>query len=717
VPRLVALVATVWYAVALSWGLFARIGPGHWAVVASRGIIAENMAAWHILGPVREYTLAPPAPSQYYVHHPWGTFWLIGLAARLLGRHPYVPRLVAIALSTATPPMLYGIARALWGPAAGAVAAVAYVVLPITLAFGNFPGFEGPLIFGIVLTTWGYVRFAQRWRRRWMFVSLAGVLWSVNVDWVSAIFLGVVLGAFMVAHFVFPSRWFGRAPVRRFGQWWAMAAILSAATVLAYLLYFYAIDATGELLQSEGRRSRGHEMPLASVLQARHAWIDATFTPLAVTIGKVAAPLFVARVLLLRRVLEVFPLAMLAMATGHYVWFKQAADIHIYWPFPFAPYFALSAAALATSAAGLLRKVASVLRPLSPARVEGAVAGLFGVALLSMLPDAVASLRYARETGGRFNDKGHLNLREGDKAQALEWMSARMATDTVVELHPEMHPTWAQDWALHRPTVANPKGSRPRYFVGDLAFMTGAEQKRFADSFHVTAVGRYVLVDREAGPGPADVLVFDEREPNLLERYLSYDVDPVRTLRPDPWAAWELRAHWAQTPNPPPTTAPSSLEQLRIAHNLALAESDLGVAQALEAKVLGSLDTSVATDFPDGTRLLGKRYAPGVTPRLDLYFRAGGPAGIDAPFRIDSIMRRGRPFSLVPNDETVKEVETPFAIPMTLWKPGFIYVESSELAGRPGLEELEGHFVGAYGAPGPPQLGGASRFLLLRREN
>jgi hypothetical protein len=156
--------------------------------------------------------------------------------------------------------------------------------------------------------------------------------------------------------------------------------------------------------------------------------------------------------------------------------------------------------------------------------------------------------------------------------------------------------------------------------VGDLAFMPGAEQKTLAASSHVTAAGRYVLVDREAGWAPADALVFDEREPNLLEHYFSYDVDPVRTLRTDPWAAWELRAQWEQTPNPPPDGAPSSLEQLRIAHNIALAQNDPGLAQALEAKVVGNLDRGVAMDFPDGTKLLGGRYVPGVAPKLELYF-------------------------------------------------------------------------------------------------
>ena len=36
-----------------------------------------------------------------------------------------------------------------------------------------------------------------------------------------------------------------------------------------------------------------------------------------------------------------------------------------------------------------------------------------------MLPDAVRTLKYAHMTGGRFNDDGHLNLQDRDKAAAL----------------------------------------------------------------------------------------------------------------------------------------------------------------------------------------------------------------------------------------------------------------------------------------------------------
>ena len=64
VARAVALVATVWFALAAAWGLFGPLLAGHYASSASIGIIAENMLRWHIPGPVWEYTAHPARPRR-----------------------------------------------------------------------------------------------------------------------------------------------------------------------------------------------------------------------------------------------------------------------------------------------------------------------------------------------------------------------------------------------------------------------------------------------------------------------------------------------------------------------------------------------------------------------------------------------------------------------------------------------------------------------------
>src|SRR3954447_17556024 len=109
VARAVAIVASVWFALAAGWELFGPLLAGHYASSASVGIIAENMLRWKIAGPVWEYTITKPVPAMYYCHHPWGIFWATAAAMRLLGRHDYLCRLVPVVLSAATPPLLYAI--------------------------------------------------------------------------------------------------------------------------------------------------------------------------------------------------------------------------------------------------------------------------------------------------------------------------------------------------------------------------------------------------------------------------------------------------------------------------------------------------------------------------------------------------------------------------------------------------------------------------------
>ncbi len=700
IAQAVVVVATLWFLIAISWGLFGRIAAGHDAVVAARGIIAENMLRWHIVGPVRDYSLERPGAALFYSHHPFGTFWSIAAFAAVLGRHAYVPRLFAIVASAATPPLLYGIGRGLWGPVPGALAALAYVTLPITLAFGNFPGFEVPLVTSCLLTTWGYVRFARSGNYWWTAVSLMGALLCANTDWEAQIFLAVAVACSSAAALFGLRGRSGELDRMAVARWSWLTALVAIGTVSAYGYYFEHIGTLGDLAAQLTARTRGNAEPLSRVLAARAYWIDVTFTPLAILVGKIALPLFILRILLFRRFLEIFPMAIFAMALIHYVKFKNGADVHIYWPLPFAPYYALSVGVIAESAGQLARGVL-VFRDRArwADAVPAAALATFALIPLAILPDGIEGLHYARMTGGRFNEKGKLALREEDKSQALEWMAGRIEDPAVIDLHESMRATWAQAWALHRPvravTAIPSIHSRKldRYFIGDLAFMNSADQLRLAHDFSVVVVGQYAFVDRGiAPPAPAQGLVFDEREPTPLEWYFLSGIDPVRTVRPDAFYTWELREHYGQTPNPPPATPPASIDQIRIAHNAAVASGNSELAARYEAKLMASLDTEVARTYSNGTKLIGRRYTPGVAPTLSLYFLAPGPAEADYQFEVVSMVENRRFLSLVPADSKTKAVGASFVIPPRLWKKGYIYVSRSEIRHRPGREAYFGGF-------------------------
>jgi hypothetical protein len=709
VTAIVVVVSTVWLALAISWELFGPIGGGHWAIIGSRGIMADNMTTWGIWGPVRDYTLGKPTPELYYVNHPWGTYWVIGLLMKVFGRHTFVPRLEPILMSVAIPPVLYGIGRALWGAVPGALAALAYVVLPMTLAFGNFPGFEIPLVFGCLLATWGYLRFQERWKTRWMLVSLAGVLWSINCDWEAGVFLGIVLGSLLVTGLFLP-RWFGQVDARRFGQWWSLSFVLVVLTVFAYVVYVKHIGSIDEFLNQEAKRERGNDQPLAQVLGVRRYWIDVTFTPVAIAIGKIAVPIFVFRFLVLRRPLEIFPLAILAMATFEYLHFKNGADVHTYWPLPFAPYWALSLGVVGQTAFDLARWALRRFDvDVSKETVWLAVLGAVGLVALIVLPDGIRGFYYARITGGRFNDRGRRIFQDVDKSQAAEWLGKRMQGPGRVQIHSSMHSAWGVDWALRRPTAqidsppTRSNGGDDRYFLADLAFMKPRDQLRMARDFKIVAVGQYAMVDRNAPPGPAEGYRFEAKEPSLLSWYFVSGTDPARSVQADPWYTWELRDEFEQTPNPiPESPAPTTLDELRVAHNAALATGDAARAEELQAELVTKLDAHATTRFTNGTVLLGEHFARGVAPVLETYFQAAGPASEDdLQFDIQSVVERAPFLSLVEADPKVKAAGMPLVIPPRFWKAGYIYVDRTEIRHRPGNEVFIGFFTGGSEANRP----------------
>ncbi|MEZ4298570.1 MAG: glycosyltransferase family 39 protein, partial [Polyangiaceae bacterium] len=300
VSKAIAWVATVFFALVATWEIGGPVLAGHYASSASVGIIAENMWRWGIFGPVWEYTAEAPGPEAYYCHHPWGIFWTTALLMKVFGRHDFVCRLAPVMLSTATPPLLYGLGRALYRPASGAAAAAGFVVLPIALSFAAFNALEVPVMAWTLLGLFGFVRFVQTYRRRFGALAVVGLTLAMHADWPSFVLVAEILALGIVRLYVAP-RVFGPVNVRRYvGVWIALACSAVLAGVL-YLALFSRSGKLDDLLGAYELRSRGQGAPLSAVLARRRYWIELMFTPGAIFLGKVAAVVCLVRVALARR--------------------------------------------------------------------------------------------------------------------------------------------------------------------------------------------------------------------------------------------------------------------------------------------------------------------------------------------------------------------------------------------------------------------------------
>jgi 4-amino-4-deoxy-L-arabinose transferase-like glycosyltransferase len=697
------------------WEINGPFGAGHYSASTAVAVAGENMWRWETWAPVLSYTLGPPGPSDYYCHHPFGVYWVAALFAKAFGHHAWVVRLPAVLMSALLPRLVHGAGRALYGPLAGGLAALAYVLTPITLAYANFTALEVPTMFGMALATFGYARFAQSERRRFGALALFGLCFAAACDWPGFVFGGLVLGGLFLRGFVL-RRFLAPLAFERFASFWAFGVVLVAAVGLVHLALLVKLDHVDELLRQGEFRSNGSELPLSAVLAQRRYWILLAFTPLAIVLGKVAAPLLLARLLVGRRELELFPLCVLATATLQYVVFKQGADIHFFWPEYFALYFAYAMGALVATldqwGTWALSGRAGSLRPslmpwVARARfVPWVVGGVALFTLLAMLPDAWRTMIYARKSGGRFNERGLIIHPDFDKASALTEVAAALPEDAMLGVASSMKPSYWVDWVLERPVrfLGLPRvgSAGVAAFAIDARFETRGAVENLTREFSVRAFGPFLVADTQALSAPVEGFGFFPRRLGVVERFLTATTHDTFDIRSDPFWTWELRSHLNQVPTPEPRVAPATPEQLRIAHNVAVWNGDAARAQALRAKLFEGVDTRAAQAYSGGVAYLGSRVTQGDSTRLTLYFETASPFAVDVEFRVTSFVEAPPRYSLVPKDELPWDVGMPFVIPTSLWRPGFIYCSITELTRRPGRERYEGAFRGQLAPTLPP---------------
>jgi hypothetical protein len=685
-------------------GIAGPVPNGHFASSAAIGMGADNMWRWHILLPLVGYHAHFAGTASAYMHHPLGVFWDMALLGKIFGFSDWVVRLPPVLYVTATPYFLWRIGREIWGPIEGGLCALAYVALPITIGYANYHDLEQPYILGAVASTWGYLRFVRTWRGRYAAVSVFGFFFAIYHAW-----LGYIWGAFFVSWlfvwgFVLPERLVGPLHARAFGRYWALMLGAAAAGLGVELALLVDSGRMADLMGSFSVR-RGDLMTLQGLLDARKYRNDLMFTGLGIGIGKLGLAVVVARVLIKRRALEILPIPLFLAGVVHFVLFKQGAYVHIFWPHPFAPYFALAVGAIAASVReGLVWIAPRLPRRLAPLARHAALAALVmvGVPVLFILRDGLSLMRLSRESGGRFAEA---NLEsEIDKAIALRWFLARIPGTAGVAFHPSFPNLWNLMWEA-RPreiwsdqAVSAPPAPGARAYVLDSRSASPADLHAMVSRFHVYAVGPFWFVDRSEPPAPIDGYSLDEREPNWMERWSQGDVEPVRSVRADPWITWEWRTSLGQVARVP-GVAPSTTDDLRIAHNAAVAAGDASTAAALESTLRSRLNLPLTASYANGTELLGAIHGRGAQHEITFYFLSGR-FDRDAHFAVIARVVAPPVLSTLPVDPASLDLARSPVLPTSLWRPGHIYAIRVVYRKRPGTELLTGAW-----SPGPPQTG------------
>ena len=321
---------------------------------------AEQMIKWKILYPAWGWFNGqrPPRPSTSAIT-PSGSTTCRPFNTGSSGTTTVLVHLPAALMSAAIPPMLYGIGKERWGAPIGAVAAAGYVVVPIAVGFSNFWNLETICIFGALLFFWGHSRHVTTGRNRFMIASLVGLAFACSGDWVGYLLVAPTLGWAFLRAFVLPARMTPRLRLVPYARWWALSVIFVVVSLAWWIGLFHHAGQIDEWLNAGQSRGAGADesTTLRATLDARKSWIEFSFTPLAIWIGKVAAPICLLRLLVTRLDEETYSLGLLFGAVFQYVVFKEGADVHIFWPHYFAPYFALALAQLAGAIGAVVGRV------------------------------------------------------------------------------------------------------------------------------------------------------------------------------------------------------------------------------------------------------------------------------------------------------------------------------------------------------------------------
>lgn len=711
VTRIFGVIAATWFSLAAAWGMFGIIGGGHYAAPLGCGITAENMLKWRIFAPYWEYTATAPLPAQYYCHHPFGCEWAIVPFVAIFGHHDFAVYAPAVLMSIATVWLLYDLGKRAWGTLGGAATAAGYAITPITLAYANFENLEVPTIFGCALFFWGHARMMEGWKKRHLLASVAGAIFATNGDWPGFMIVGPVVAWGLLRAFILPKRL--TPPIRfdRYARWWALTAAAVVAVGLFYVALFYHWNKIDDLLGSASARSGGAGIPLEQILLARKHRIELMFPPPIILLGKLAVPLLVARLVVRRQDVEIYSLATLLGATVQYLGFKNGADVHIFWPHYYGLYFALALGQVAVTLEWLLKKLAQKLPArlgLDPSALSGGVVLASVVAFsVVLLPDAARVLRSGRETFGRFNEE---NLRpETDSIRVLRMVSTRLPAGATLDVHGSLRWSWHCSWALHG---LHRDASLPNrndvdvapLWIGRASQLGGTALRQVASGYKIELIGDIVVVDRRQPGGPLHAYTFVEREPNPIEWYLSNGTEPVVTMQFDPYATWEWRTHLDQ-PAEIPTAAPTTMEEKRIAHNIAVASGDAARADALAKELRAQMLAESTAALTDGSELFGVHRIGGVSPRLEMYFRASTAPDGDMQFSVRTVVVAKKPLSFIEPDTLDREIGSMMMMPTRLWKKGFLYKAVATLYSRVGVEKYTGGFYSRDTARAPAFVG------------
>ena len=232
-----------------------------------------------------------------------------------------------------------------------------------------------------------------------------------------------------------------------------------------------------------------------------------------------------------------------------------------------------------------------------------------------------------------------------------------------------------------------------RIAIADARTLTRDELAALAKRFVVQTVGPFWRINRsQAGPNLV-AWRYVERQPKPLEWLFLTGTDLVRTIGPeiDQFSTWE----WADALDldvASPSAAPGTFEELRVAHNVAVARHDDARASALRARVLSKIRAPVRYDYTDDVHLLGVDIDDGAATVVTLIWETGLEfQPIDSTFNVACTLVQKPWLWPAPIDISQRDAAPVAPIRPSMWKPGHIYSQRIRPLAPHREGDLRGH--------------------------
>jgi len=601
---------------------------------ALRGVIGRNYLRYDLAetrgAPVQNAgPTAGDAPSVRFNHPPLSNM-LVGLAYGVAGPSRWAARLVPLAASVLTVPLLFGFLRRLWDPTVAAVGVLLWALSPFVAIYGAMVSYE-PLVllaWSALLWAWARFRIDGSLQRGPLVVAGVAVAAGVWTDWPMVALASGVAAAEAAAVLVARPR-----------RPWLLAVVVGSLVVALGALaayYLLVLDVDGGRLESlyRFRSSVGRWEPVDVAAHIAHRTAVLLTWPLVVAgiagvlwtvVGRPGRPNAAppgGRTLVLVGLVAA-PVALLVALPQH-------AVIHCFSAWYLLPAAVAGAAAAVVGGGRALRGKAGPW----PVAAGGAILGaLFLWQAAPVTADGWIS------DGSPLEGRPRLAY---EHLVVAEWARHQTGPEDRLVVDPSTGTVGIRAWYHHdrrsrrlgrreQPEVAV-ASTRAKLALFDWDRLGPRRARTLLERHGGTVVDRVVAVEPAARREDIVVLELREEAPGPLWPWWgSASYPPHRLLRAEGRTAAyqaELRGEAGAAPSGPPPPG-SSLAELAARHLLARG----GPAEArTEAALIEALDVRTSLPLCQRFEWVGARARPSPAGRVgvEVVLRASGP-GADSP--------------------------------------------------------------------------------------